>query len=136
MGISQSHIRLVDELKYYVNVEHGKTGNCIIYLDNPNTPNWQKIPKIGDTIPDLYARCFNPDLIILGEAKTINDVENPHSIFQYKHYLLFCNQNKNTHLIFAVPWTAVSCLRNTIRNLTRRLNIKNVHIVYLERLPE
>lgn len=136
MGVSESHIRLVNALKDYVEEEYGGNGKLIIYTDNPDSAFKDNVPLIGGAFPDLYARCYSPELVILGEAKTVNDVENRHSIGQYKSYLDFCSSHENTLLVFAVPWTVVPCLKNTIRNLKRRMGIGNVATVFLEPLSE
>ena len=135
MSVSRSHIFLVDCLEQYIKSEFDNKQNSIIYVDKPNSLFKDRIPFIGNAIPDLYARCYNPDIVIIGEAKTLNDVENPHSLQQYREYLSFCDKG-NAKLVFAVPWTIVSLLKNTIRILKKKLNINNVDVIYLEQLPE
>lgn len=136
MALSDSHIRLVGELKSYVFTKYGSAGQLIIYTDNPDPNIKAKTPIIGGTIPDLYARCFCPEVIIIGEAKTVRDVESRHSIAQYEQYLRYCSHSLNIELIFAVPWTALVTLKNKIRVIKRRLNIYDVKPIYIEPLPE
>jgi len=136
MGVSDSHIRLVQELRSFVEAKYGGKGKLIVFTDNPDSAFKDHVPKIGEAFPDLYARCYCPDIIILGEAKTVNDVESRHSILQYKYFIQFCAQNTNSCLIFAVPWTVIASLKNTIRNVKRQLHVDNVEPVYLEPLSE
>jgi hypothetical protein len=136
VGVSESHIRLVNALKVYVEERFGGNGKLIVYSDNPDSAFTCKVPLIGGAFPDLYARCYSPDMVILGEAKTVNDVENRHSIGQYRSYLEFCANRENALLVFAVPWTVVPSLKNTIRNLKRRMGTEGVEILFIEPLPE
>jgi len=136
MSLSKNHNQLVKALIEYVKDEFGKYGDLVIYTDSSDSYLGESIPKIGNSLPDLYAHCNKEDLIIIGEAKTVNDVENRHSLEQYINYLEFCTKQNNAILIFAVPWTRVACLKNRINNLKKRFCISNIDPIYLEPLPE
>ncbi len=134
MALSESHVRLVHQLERYVRETY--KDQILIYTDNPDPNIRAKVPIIGGIIPDLYARCFSPDLIILGEAKTINDIDSRHSVSQYEQYLRYCRATPHSVLIFAVPWTVVVGLKNKIRILKRQLCIDSVNPHFIEPLPE
>ena len=135
MSVSESHIKLVNCMKEKIERDHNLS-DLIIYSDNPESAFKDKVPKIGFSYPDIYARSYAPDLTIIGEAKTLNDVENKHSLGQYKHYLEYCSKIENSLLLFAAPWVVAATLKNTIRNLKIRLGIPHVSVVFLEMLEE
>lgn len=125
MGVSESHLRLVDELEAYIKKEYTSYHGLIIYKDSPSST--QAVPKIGNAVPDVLGRSFDPELTVVGEAKTIDDVERDHSIKQYTEYLKFCSAGENRKLVFAVPWTETATLNNLIFYLKRQLGITNVY---------
>lgn len=66
--------------------------------------------------PDVYYE--NDGLLIIGEAKTSDDVMRDHSVRQYKSYINACAQYYGESiLIFAVPWQEAIQLKNLIRRL-------------------
>lgn len=134
MALSDSHIKLVQALRSYVEDTYGANKNILIYTDNPDPNIKARVPKFDGFIPDLYARTISPDRFILGEAKTAGDVETRHSIYQYEQYLSYCACHLNSILLFAVPWTVVATLKNKIRIIKLRLYINNVNPIYIEPL--
>lgn len=70
--------------------------------------------------PDIYY-CFE-SLLIIGEAKTANDVERKHSRAQYEAYMRECtNFHGNAILIIAVPWMERATVHNILQNLRRKI---------------
>lgn len=82
----------------------------------------------GHSLPQLTNEGYRPDvlfqyedLLIVGEAKTSNDIERTHSIMQYESYMRKCSlfQGK-AFFIIAVPWMEYA----TIYNITKRIKRK------------
>lgn len=70
--------------------------------------------------PDIYY-CFE-NLLIIGEAKTANDVERQHSRAQYEAYLKECaNFHGNAIFILVVPWMERATAHNILRNLRKKV---------------
>lgn len=69
--------------------------------------------------PDVYY-CYN-DVLIIGEAKTSNDVDRLHSRAQYKSYISKCSlfQGKATFII-AVPWTEHATINNIVKKIAKQ----------------
>lgn len=119
MGESQKHIDLVKTAVDYIKeIVPVKTTGLIAY-DSPDSDN--QTPKIGDYIPDVYY--WHDDIMIVGEAKTINDFENKHSFAQFDTYMNACTDffGKAT-LVICVPWELGATAKNHFRRLKR---IKN-----------
>jgi hypothetical protein len=70
--------------------------------------------------PDIYY--FFEDLLIIGEAKTADDVERQHSRAQYEAYMKECaNFHGKAVLIIAVPWMEHAAANNIVRNLKKKI---------------
>jgi hypothetical protein len=54
--------------------------------------------------PDLYATCGVIQAVIIGEAKTANDLETAHSREQYRAYARHLAASARPTFILAVPW--------------------------------
>lgn len=69
--------------------------------------------------PDVYY-CFN-DILIIGEAKTSDDVERLHSRAQYESYINKCSlfQGKATFII-AVPWMEHATINNIVKKIAKQ----------------
>ncbi len=71
--------------------------------------------------PDLYY-CFR-DLLIIGEAKTPNDILTNHSKKQYKSYIRKCSEFKGTsYILLATSWLASPALSDHFRVIVKSVN--------------
>lgn len=77
-------------------------------------------------VPDLYYK-YN-DLIIIGEAKTENDLERVHSIDQFESYINhlenYSKRGYKSILIVSVPWQASISAYRIIKRIIKEKNIK------------
>jgi hypothetical protein len=92
-------------------------------------------PTIEGFMPDVWAKNFRKGLTIVGEAKTNNDIENRHSANQLSAFLRFCDRNRPSQLVIAVPWMMVNCAKGFVGYLKRRTETEDVPVVFLEMLP-
>lgn len=70
--------------------------------------------------PDLYYRFEG--LLIIGEAKTSDDVDKQHSRAQYESYIKECaNFQGMAFLIIAVPWIERATAHNMIQILKKKI---------------
>ena len=117
MGESGQHKKLIELIIEYVEERVGQQYICFIESD------------IADArpIPSLTEEGFRPDvtyeyngLMIIGEAKTCNDVLREHSLAQYASYLKKCSlyQGKAEY-VMAVPWMEIAAVNNVIKKLKK-----------------
>ena len=129
MGESRNHIELVS-VAYrcaLTFVPHGM--ECLVKADTADSEKPSHV--IGNFIPDVFY--WHDDLLIIGEAKTINDFDRPHSIAQYKAYLEECQNFSGTAiLIISVPWQLVLSAKNYFRLLSRNMEKKTRIIIINE----
>lgn len=130
MAESQAHMDLVKIAYEYIEsiVPEGMKG--LIQCDTPITSRPTKV--VGGYIPDIYF--WNGDLLIIGEAKTLNDFDNKHSKMQIEAYFIECSKffGKGT-LVLSVPWQLVFSVKNYVRSLRRKYN-SNFDIVVINEL--
>ena len=76
--------------------------------------------------PDIVAELINGKIII-GEAKTINDILRPHSKEQYSAFMLYLSQQsmQGDFLLFC-SWKVATSAQDWLRNLSRRHPEMNV----------
>lgn len=69
--------------------------------------------------PDVYY-CFN-NVLIIGEAKTSDDIERMHSRAQYESYIRKCSLflGKATFIV-AVPWTEHATANNIVKKIAKQ----------------
>lgn len=69
--------------------------------------------------PDVYY-CYN-DVLIIGEAKTSDDVERLHSRAQYESYINKCSLFPGKAIfIIAVPWMEHATVNNIVKKIAKQ----------------
>lgn len=130
MSESSTHIELVKVIYKYVEQNVQPNHRCLICADMPGTVRPSNV--IGNYIPDLSF--WHEDVLIIGEAKTKNDVLRPHSQAQYKAYL---NEAKAFYgkaiLIIGVQWDMALTVKNYFSRLKVAENYK-IDIIVINEL--
>ena len=117
MSESTQHRRLVQLLLRESQNIVGKKCACFIQSDLGD----------GSILPPLTSEGFRPDVyfmfngqLIIGEAKTENDVERLHSKSQYRSYLRKCSLFDGDALfLVAVPWQCRATIKNILNNMRK-----------------
>lgn len=134
MGESTSHIALVSSIAKWLEKQE-YFGSLITLADIPSSIGASKPPIVGGFAPDVWAKNIENGSVIIGEAKTLRDIENRHSSEQFSAFLKFCNDNKPSLLVVAVPWMMVNCAKSHIEYLKRKTRTEGVQVVFLDMLP-
>lgn len=134
MSESNTHIQLVEEMvcwitQYYLNGDRG-----YLLIDQPESKNGSKPPKINGYIPDVFTACAPNCRTVIGEAKTARDVDRPHSIEQIKAFLRHCSGQKDAVFILATPWPMSRFAKSLLKHLQQQTNSSSVKIVVMEGL--
>lgn len=116
MSESRTHVELVAVAVNYIKTIVSPDLQAIIQCDSADSPRPSKV--IGNYIPDVYF--WHSDQLIIGEAKTINDFERPHSRDQYNAYIKECKSFfGHATLVISVPWQMVATAKNYFRRLKK-----------------
>lgn len=127
MAESAKHILLINLMKSII-IDKENIDSALIFVDDPidrtNCP-----PIINGYRPDLYYD-FNGRLII-GEAKTKNDLLNSHTNNQLETYIKLCSNFKGYSCFYlSVPWTESALAKNIIKKLIKKLGVSiNYYVI-------
>ena len=128
MPESRDHLELVQTIVTYVTTTWTACKALALLTDLPTLPAATRPPRIASFIPDVYAADVPTTEVIIGEAKTLGDLETEHAREQLKAFLGFLEHQKRGTLIVAVPWQA----RATAYNVTKRMGATKARIIILD----
>lgn len=131
MSETLQHTNLVAAIVRWVQATHSTAPALCLYCDSPTVLTTEKPPRIDGFYPDFYAATTPPTITILGEAKTIPDIDSERSFNQLCAFLSFLSASPNPTLVFATPWQAKSTAKNIILRATRAIGSHGVPITYL-----
>ncbi len=114
---SKAHIDLVNRVLIYVKERIPESSYELIHCDS-NGRN-SEVRVMGNFVPDIYYT--DGDVLIIGEAKTLDDFERKHSRDQFDAYIKECQIFSGTSmLIVAVPWQLMITAKNYFKRLKQR----------------
>lgn len=118
MSESSQHLQLVNLIIDEVVSIVGKKNRCFIMSDVADGYALSPLMEEGYR-PDVYYQYHN--ILLIGEAKTSDDVARMHSKLQYESYLKKCSlfRGKAVFLV-AVPWTEHATIHNILRKLRQK----------------
>lgn len=93
----------------------------IIYLDLQDCISEELPPLIGATRPDAFAKDISTGRTIIGEAKTTNDIDNPHTHDQLASYFDYLRMQPEGELWMAVPWMSAGTAIRVCRLVRRQV---------------
>jgi hypothetical protein len=134
MGESLTHMRLVERLARWISDTYlGGSDRCL-RVDLPSCIAGSRPPCIGPYVPDVYACEAAERGVIVGEAKTAQDLDSPHTHAQFAAFLEHCSLHPGSVLVIAVPWDCVRHAASILRSLRRRAGTEGVDTAVIERL--
>ena len=130
MGESQAHHDLVDRTYRYICRRFPPHRGFATFLDAPSTPRGEKPPPLEGFVPDVLAMDVPTTMYVIGEAKTIHDLERPHTTAQLLAYLRHLRLRSGV-LVIAVPWVVVPTARCMVARAIVRTGATNIEVVIL-----
>ena len=119
MPESIQHQQLVQVLKIEVQAIVPPTCWSLIQIDTPDSLNLPPQTNEGYR-PDVYYQFEK--LLVIGDAKTENDVETRHSRAQYESFLNECaGFHGQAFMIMIVPLLDQALANNILRNLKKKI---------------
>ena len=119
MAESRQHIVLVKRIITHIREIYGDR-RLFILSDLPEENQDNRPPKIVSYFPDVYATNPITDFTIIGEAKTVDDIETSHSVEQVREFVNFLkNQSGDSILLLSVPLEGV-IPANRLLNIFKR----------------
>ena len=115
-GESATHARLVEALVRLVEERHRLCAGLVVFADHHSFGR-DLPPRIGSHLPDVFACDVPAGLRLIGEAKTIPDLETNRSRRQLKAFLDHLSLYPLTAFYLAVPPTALARARYVLRSV-------------------
>lgn len=126
MGESAKHVDLINLMKDKICFNEDVDA-ALILLDLPSDRK-NGPPTINGFKPDLYYD-FN-QLLIIGEAKTKDDLLNEHTKSQIETYIKLCaNYVGQSRLYLAVPWMESVLANSLIKKISKELGVSITYFV-------
>lgn len=132
MAESFNHINYVRKIVEYVkDIPADFISHCLV-ADLPDFPT-RPTATLDGYIPDVLYKDTNT--IIIGEAKTIRDVENDHTERQINSYIEEVRCHKGTrHIVICSTALSFSHIKNMIVRKKMRENISDINFHILDNI--
>lgn len=134
MSESKHHIDLVRVLVEWVNSTYSERAGFCLFCDCPAVVATEKPAPIFGHFPDVHAVTVPSGLTVVGEAKTVPDLETARSFDQLIAYLRYLKFSPEPTLALAVPWSYVRTAKSLIKQAQRITNADQVPFVVLHQI--
>ena len=132
MAESHNHMNYVRKIVEYVKDIPTDFISRYLLVDLPDFPE-RPTPTLDGYIPDVLYKDTN--IIIIGEAKTIRDVENDHTERQINSYIEEVRCHKGTrHIVICSNALSFSHIKNMIVRKKDRENISDISFHILDNI--
>jgi hypothetical protein len=111
------HAQLVDRIARSIEVD-GR-GEYLILIDSRAGLARLTPPALENVRPDIFARHTQTRYAVIGEAKTLSDVENPHTEHQLECYFRHLALEGGGEVRLAVPWKRLDRMIFMVRRARR-----------------
>ena len=108
----------------------GGRGERVI-TDSISNESITRPPPIEGYVPDAYVMLNEQGRVVIGEAKSMRDLENSHTEAQVTAFLRRCGMEEGSAFILAVPWPIERLARALLTNFRVREGLPKVEIVVL-----
>ena len=132
MAESSKHTALVQTIISYIGRQHAQIVALGIVNDLSSPLRAEKPNRIDGYVPDVYAFDAPLTTVIIGEAKTQDDLETPHSRKQITAFLSFLGHQETGIFILAVPWQARRRAHTIVESLRAETGATSVQSVTLD----
>ena len=129
MTESKEHHDLIDVIVKYVGVHFPEIRSGSFFMDRPG---YDRPPALtGGVIPDFY--CESSGYMIIGEAKTHDDICNDHTEKQFKSHLARAKTEEKSKdlvpvIIYAVPNDVVHNAKNFLTRIQKKDKCESIEL--------
>ena len=105
-----------------------------VYTDSVSSESRTRPPPIEGYVPDAYVMLNDTGRVVIGEAKSIGDLENSHTEAQIAAFLRRCGTAEGSAFVLAVPWPIERLARALLTNFQVREELPHVETVVLSEM--
>ena len=102
-----------------------------VFTDSVSSESRTRPPSIEGYVPDAYVMLNEQGRVVIGEAKSMGDLENSHTEAQVTAFLRRCGMAEDSVFMLAVPWPVERLARALITNLSVREGLPHVETLVL-----
>jgi hypothetical protein len=114
---------------------HGSEHHSILH-DLPGPIGCDKPPKIGAFRPDVYAADVPTTTVVIGEAKTADDLDTEHTRRQLLDFAHFLKLYPGSSLLLAVPWSLRARAQFLLERAAREADACDLNLVVIDDASE
>ena len=131
MPESEEHSNLVAILHSYIADRFCERKVERVYTDSVISESHTRPPPFEGYVPDAYVLLNEQGRVVIGEAKSMGDLENPHTDAQVTAFLRRCGMAEGSAFILAVPWPLERLARAMLTNFQVREKLPHVETLVL-----
>lgn len=105
-----------------------------IITDSIGSQSCTRPPSIAGYIPDAYALLDELGRVVIGEAKSIGNLENSHTEAQIAAFLERCSKVEGSVFILAVPWPIERLARTLLTRFQVNEGLVDVETIVLSEM--
>ncbi len=136
MPESEEHSNLVAILYDYIaDTFCGGRGERVL-TDSVGKASITRPPPIEGYVPDAYVMLNEQGRVVIGEAKSMRDLENSHTEAQVRAFLRRCRKEEGSVFILAVPWPIERLARALLTDFRVKEGLPQVEIVVLSEMNQ
>ena len=105
-----------------------------VFTDSLSSKSPTRPPPIEGYVPDAYVMLNEQGRVVIGEAKSMRDLENSHTEAQVMAFLRRCGMAEGAAFILAVPWPIERLARALLTNFRVREGLPHVETVVLSEM--
>lgn len=131
MPESEEHSSLVVMLRNYIADRFCEGETARVFTDSIRGGSSMRPPSIAGYVPDAYLALNELGGVVIGEAKSLKDLENSHTESQVTAFLRRCETAEGSTFILAVPWPVERLARVLLTSLQAREGLSRVDAVVM-----
>ena len=134
MAESEDHSDLVALLHRYISDRFCEGQRSRVITDSIGSEWRTRPPSIAGYVPDAYVMLDDLGRVVIGEAKSIGDLENSHTEAQVTAFLERCGRVEGSAFLLAVPWPVERLARALLTHFQVKEGLTHVETIVLSEL--
>lgn len=131
MSETIAHTRLVKLIVEWLSAEYTSVQGLSLFCDCPTVVLTEKPAPIEGFFPDICAITTPQTITVIGEAKTLWDLETKRSFNQFLAFFRFLAVRPGPVFVVAVPWQGIATAKNLLRAAQTKTNADGVDLKFL-----
>ena len=136
MPESDEHSNLVAILREHISERFCAGDEDRVLCDLRDGASSARPPSIGGYVPDAYAMLNEQGRVVIGEAKSMRDLENSHADSQITAFLKRCGLAEGSVFMLAVPWPVERHARSLLMKSKIREDLLHVETVVISEVSQ